>query len=597
LETEIWAGIPDRLRNFLVQVSLIGHLSVELLTLLEGKEKGLVGELERQSAYMRMDSNIGAYVIHPLFLEFLKTKQYSLPEKQRKKVYVVSGDWCAHNGFKIDAISYYEKAGIYQAIVTILDGYSVQMPLNIAQFAAPILDRAPADTFDKVEFLAEMHLRTHLCQGHWKKSLDLLQFYEAKFLERPEDDIVRNRTLAQLYVCWTYIRSLMSTTDDIFDAEIYMGKAIKCVSNLDGPGKFGPYYSGAWINYAGSSRKGSPDEFLAVVTRIGKNMPRSFFEIFIKGELELMRGELEFYRSDVNSALSLLTLSVKETRAGRQFSFLNRALYYTLRTAVSQGNFALAEQALKDIKAQQDEAVYLYRFIDYDIAVSWYYCFLGMPEKTSEWLQEDFSPYIHAAFIENFGNQIKARFCYATRNFAPLLAYIEEMKGRESILLGRVEMLAMEACVHYLMKDKERAFNSLRNAYENAHPNEIVMPFIEMGKDMRTLASAFLKTADNSIPKPWLEDIGRKSASYAKRRAQIIAEYAQAHRLTDIISISPRESDILKDLSQGLSRAEIASGHGLSINTVKMVINSLYSKLGAENVADVIRIATQRKMI
>jgi LuxR family maltose regulon positive regulatory protein len=597
LETEIWTGIPERLQKFLVQVSLIGHLSVELLTKLAGKEEDLIGELEKQSAYVRLDSYIGAYVIHPLFLEFLRSKQDSLSEKQKKKIYAVSGDWCAHNGFKVDAISYYEKAGIYQAIVTRLDGYSVQMPLNIAQFAAPILDKAPADTFDKVEYLAEMHLRTYLCQGLWQKALDKLRFYEAKFLERPEDDIIRNRTLAQLYDCWSYIRALMSTTDDIFDFGIYTEKANKYASILEEPGKFGPYYPGAWSNYAGSSRKGSVDEFAAAVINIGKNMTRDFYKIKLMGQLELIQGELGFYRGDVNPALTLLTLSVKEARAGKQLSFLNKALFYTLRIAVSQGNFTLAEQSLKDIKAQQDKTAYMNRFIDYEIALSWYFCFLGMPEKASEWLQEDFSPYIHPAFIENLGNQIKARFCYATRNFAPLLAYIEEMKGRESILFGRVEMLAMEACVHYLRKDKEKAFDSLRNAYENAHPNGIVMPFIEMGKDMRTLASAFMKTADNSIPKPWLEDISRKSASYAKRRSNVIAEYVQTHRLTDIISITPRETDILKDLSQGLSRAEIASGRGLSVNTVKMVINSLYSKLGAENVADVIRIAAKHKMI
>jgi LuxR family maltose regulon positive regulatory protein len=385
--------------------------------------------------------------------------------------------------------------------------------------------------------------------------------------------------------------------DYIFDFGILTEKALKYTSTLEKQGKIGPEYLGAWSSYVGSSRKGSPDEFVATVISIGKNMTRDFYKIKLMGQLELIQGELGFYRGDVNSALTLLTLSAKEARAGKQFAFLNKALFYTLRIAVSQGNFTLAEQALKDIKTQQEKTAYLYRLIDYDIALSWYFCYLGMPEKTSELLQEDFSPYIHPAFVENLGNQIKARLCYATRNFAPLLAYIEEMKGRESILLGRIEMLVMEACVHYLMKDKERAFAALRNAYENAHPNEIVMPFIEMGKDMRTLASAFLKTGDNSIPKPWLEDIGRKSASYAKRRAQIIAEYAQTHRLTDIISITPRESDILKDLSHGLSRAEIASGRGLSINTIKMVINSLYSKLGAENVADVIRIATQRKMI
>jgi len=35
----------------------------------------------------------------------------------------------------------------------------------------------------------------------------------------------------------------------------------------------------------------------------------------------------------------------------------------------------------------------------------------------------------------------------------------------------------------------------------------------------------------------------------------------------------------------------------LSINTIKMVINAIHVKLVAENLADLIRIATERKMI
>jgi LuxR family maltose regulon positive regulatory protein len=443
-----------------------------------------------------------------------------------------------------------------------------------------------------------MHLRTYFCQGLWQKSLELMKYYEAKFLKLPENNIVRNRTLAQLYVCWSYIRSLMSTTDDVYDYDIYIERANKCLSSLDEPGKFGPYYSGAWLNPAGTSRKGSPDDVIETIVRVKEKVSRSFLKGFIAGEIEALRGELDFYRGNVNSALPLLTLAVKEARPEKQFAFIHRSLFYTLRIAVSQGNFAMAEQTLKEIKAQTNETAYIHRFMDYDISISWYYCFLGMPEKTSEWLQEDFSPYSHAGFTENFGNQIKARFFYATEDFTPLLAYIEEMKTRESYLYGRVEMLTMEACVHLKMKNKGKAFAALREAYENANPNEIVMPFIELGKDMSTLTSAFLKTAEeDSIPKAWLEDINRKSASYAKRRSHVIAEYAQVNRISDSINITPRESDILGDLAHGFSRAEIASSRSLPINTVKMVINSLYHKLGAENLADLIRIATNRKMI
>jgi LuxR family maltose regulon positive regulatory protein len=597
LEMEIWNSLSEQLQNFLVRLSLIDHLSVDLINQLAVKEEGFAAELEKQSAYVRLDSYINAYLIHPLFLEFLTTKQELLSEEQKRETYAVAGDWCARNGFRIDAISYNEKAGNYQSIVLILDGLSAQMPRDIAQLAASILDRAPEDTFDKVDFLAEMHLRTYFCQGLWQKSLELMKYYEAKFLKLPENDIVRNRTLAQLYVCWSYIRSLMSTTDDVYDYDNYIEKANKCLSSLDEPGKFGPYYCGAWLNPAGTSRKGSPDEVIECIVRVKEKISRSFLKGFIAGEIETMRGELDFYRGNINSALPLLSLAIKEARPEKQYAFIHRALFYTLRIAVSQGNFAMAEQTLKEIKAQMNETAYIHRFMDFDISVSWYYCFLGMPEKTSGWLQEDFSPYSHAGFTENFGNQIRARFFYATGDFAPLLAYIKEMKTRESYLFGRIEMLAMEACVHFKMKNREKAFAALCEAYENAYPNEIVMPFIEMGKDMRTLTSALLKEPENVIPKAWLEDINRKSATYAKRRSHVIAEYAQVNRMSDGVNITPREADILSDISHGLSRAEIASDRGLSINTVKMVINNLYYKLGAQNLADLIRIATNRKMI
>jgi DNA-binding NarL/FixJ family response regulator len=55
--------------------------------------------------------------------------------------------------------------------------------------------------------------------------------------------------------------------------------------------------------------------------------------------------------------------------------------------------------------------------------------------------------------------------------------------------------------------------------------------------------------------------------------------------------------EILTDLSHGLSRSEIAASRGLSINNVKMVINNVYEKLGVENLADLIRVAVERKLI
>jgi len=595
LETEIWDGIPERLQIFLVRLSLIAHLSVDLIAELADGDEELILGMEKQSAYVRLDSYINAYLIHPLFLEFLATKQDLLSEKQKRETYAVTGAWCNRNGFRIDALSYYEKIQDYQSIVKLFFELPLQIPLDISRYAAPIFDNVRLDEYYKVEYLAEMHLRTYMCQGLMQKSLELAKYYEAKFLELPEDNPMKKRTLARIYICWMYIRGLMAISDDIYDFDVYMQKACECVTSVD-PGKLSPHCPAMWIICVGTARKGAMEEYLEASARNQKIISRSNLRGFIAGESDLARGVLEFYRGAMEPAESFTVLALKKARENKQFGIIHRALFHSMRIAAAQGDFARAEQAVRETKALLDETEYHNRFTDYDLTLSWYFCFLGMPERTSDWLQENFAPYSYTGFLENFWNQITARYCYAARNFSPLLAYIEEMKTRESILFERIELLAIEACVHYKMKDKEKAFAALRAAYDDALPNNIVMPFIELGKDMRTLTSIFLKTT-NEIPQSWLEEINRKSASYAKHRSHIIAEYMQANRITAAPVITPRETIILEDLSHGLSRTEIASSRSLSVNTVKMVINSLYYKLGAENLADVIRIAAKRKMI
>jgi LuxR family maltose regulon positive regulatory protein len=596
MEAEIWDRISKGLQDFLICLSLIEHLSVEFVTLLAGKNKGLIAEMEKQNAYVHRDSYVNAYLIHPLFLEFLTAKQKTLSEKQKRATYTIAGDWCGRNGFNIDALSYFEKIRDYKSIVSVLSELPVQqIPSDIAKFAACICDRFPPEAFDTVDSLALIHIRTYMCQGLWEKAVTLAEYYEARFLKLPENDIFKKRTLGGIYYCLTVTRALMALTTDCYDFDRYLEKCISCIDNPANLPKMAIQTPGPWIIVVGSSRKGAPEEYIAALTRTATCLSRGFSGS-LSGEDELARGELKFYQGDMRAAEALVACSLEIAREKRQFEIEHRALFYTLRIAVLQGNYSRAEQALKGIKTQLGENEYANRFINYDIALCWYYCVLGLPDKVPDWLKDNFSPYGYACFIENFANQMKARICYLTRNYPPLLSFIRQMKKRESYLFGRVEMLAMEACVHYKMKDKNQAFAVFKEAYKTASPNEILLPFIELGKDMRTLTRVALKEGVN-IPKPWLEEINRKSALYAKRQSYVNAEYRRANGIEGGISLTPRELETINDLCHGLSRAEIAANHNISINTVKMVIGNIYSKLGAKNLADLVRIATERKII
>jgi DNA-binding NarL/FixJ family response regulator len=316
------------------------------------------------------------------------------------------------------------------------------------------------------------------------------------------------------------------------------------------------------------------------------------------GVSDLARGELSFYQGDVKAAEPLIVLGMEKAREYRQFDYVHRGLFYIMRIAALQGNRAKAEQALKDMELLKDEKEYYLRYITYDLALGWYNCFLRRLEMVPDWLRAGFAPYGHAVYTENYGNQIKALCHYLTKNWQPLLAYIEDVKRRESTLFGRTEMTALEACARYQMKDTAGALDALREAYETASPNDILMPFIVLGKDMRTLTSAAMRSPNCMIPRAWLKTVNHKSYSYAQQQANIITDYNKINNNAGIeVALSARETEVLRDLYNGLSKPEIAAKQGLSINTVKMVAKIIYEKLNARNIADLVRIAAELKLI
>ena len=163
--------------------------------------------------------------------------------------------------------------------------------------------------------------------------------------------------------------------------------------------------------------------------------------------------------------------------------------------------------------------------------------------------------------------------------------------------MSRIELKVLDALLHYQLKQRGRAFELLEQAYSLAKSNMIVTPFISYGKDMRTLTTGAIKDGVRDIPHAWLESINRKASAYSKRKANMISDYRAANHIEEGIPLTKRETEVLRDLSHGLSRTEIAASQDISTNTVKMIINILYEKLCASNLVDAVRIAAERKII
>ncbi|MDR1306987.1 MAG: LuxR C-terminal-related transcriptional regulator, partial [Treponema sp.] len=200
---------------------------------------------------------------------------------------------------------------------------------------------------------------------------------------------------------------------------------------------------------------------------------------------------------------------------------------------------------------------------------------------------------------------VKAKYHFAEKRFPAALAVLESWETRNSpwaFVLGRIEMKALEAVCRYRLKGREGAFAALAEACRLSGPNAIVMPFTELGKNMRALADAALKEQAPKLPREWLEKVRLSAAGYAKKLFAVTeSSRSPAARESSfdqgMPKLSRREMEVLTNLSQGMTQEEIAGIASLSVNTVKSVIRSVYNKLGAVNKADAVRIAASRGLV
>jgi len=597
IEAETWNPLSERLKLLFLRLSLTPHRSMDLVNILAGGDAGLISELKQQNAFVYYDRYTDSYRIHQLFLDYLQTKQNDLPNDAIQDAYATVADWCVKNGFIADALLCYEKMGDYQSIVSILFTSTVELLQKKSSIIEEIFNRAPEEVFDRVDFSAALHVHAVMCAGKMQQALALLRHYEAKYLSLPEESALKHRMLGYLYYLWGVLRIVMCATDDCYDFDVYFAKQHAWLQDFPiDPKCWYQHPTNLWSSFVSSSRSGAPQEYIDALTR-SMQYRHKWANGLGEGMDDLCHGELLFFQADMQEAELYLNRAIERARAYQQYEIISRALFFIMRIAVLQGDYTKLELALKNIERQLTNHEYSARFLTHNIVIGWYYSILDQQEKIPGWLKEKFTLHEHTNATEIFGNYIKTRYCYLARNYTDLLPYLEIRKQPGTVLYERVESLAMKACVHMKTNNTPAALSAVREAYETAQPNNIVMPFFELGKDMRGLIALAEKGPNCVLPRPWLHSIRHGAARYFRNQTLIISRYNKIHGINGKIILSPRENVILQDLHDGLSRKEIAAKRTLSVNTVKLHINSIYTKLGARNRADIFRMAADNNIL
>jgi DNA-binding CsgD family transcriptional regulator len=299
-----------------------------------------------------------------------------------------------------------------------------------------------------------------------------------------------------------------------------------------------------------------------------------------------------------------------------------------MRACLHDGDWAGVRAAERGLVQLLGVAEYANRHAHHDLYTSWLCIMVGHPEFAAEWVKQDAlddaaappggtappggaapcgGPGAYNALFSGFEDLVRARYLLATRRHHRLLALARSQDnsyGACGFLFGKVTFKVFEAVALYRTGARQEAFAALARAYALSRANGIDMPFIESGNDMRALGGAALLAREagtggavGGVPGDWLRRVVRRSATFVKRLAYAGAEFRKARNLSSGVRLSPRESQLLADLCQGLSRMEIAESRRMSVNTVKSTLQMIYAKLGAENNVDAVRIALSRGLV
>jgi LuxR family maltose regulon positive regulatory protein len=611
LEDNVFAAVPEELQRYLVKLSLFEQWPVELLqqtsaVLSEpyGFSAKLPAEMEKLGALIRYDYYLHGYQIHEVFLDYLREKQRELPKEEIQAICAIAARWCLENNLRMDAAINFERAGDYAGLAAIVDSFPRLIPRSAVPLLMDIIERLiqieDGDETDGNYIYLRYVVKGRLFVSlfHFDEAIAVFKESIRRFELLPPSPSAF-RVLAE---AWNYMglihlfRYRFGATEDykicFKHAEDYYRRhpwplsgfmTICTVSTY--PCQVGPHIGEGEFARRVHSFSSSMDTWADSLSG------------YFSGLDDLARAEFAYYQGDLNAAEQFARSAIIKAREQNQYEVEHRALFFLMRINLHRGGVEELLAAWKQMDPLLEVAEYTNRYAVNDVISGWMYTQLKEQHKTPSWLRGRFETIELYSIAHNFEAMIKAKYLYAERQFDSVVSFLNLEKhktGLRTYLLGMLEMDSLKAAALCQLGEEAEAAALLETSYRKAILNSLTMPFIELGYDMRPLAAAAL-SAGSAISPSWLEDIRSRASAYGKNLFAIAEQFRSQNQDGaggTKIFLTSRERAVLRGLSQGLTREEIASGIGQSLSSVKSLISSACEKLGAVNRADAVRIAS-----
>jgi LuxR family maltose regulon positive regulatory protein len=602
---EFFFAASAELKKYLIKLSLIDNPLLDLMAELAGEgpatNRGVLEEMRGISSLIHFDADSNGCRIHRLLREYLRGKQGELSPEEKRDLYLRAARWYGDNQLITEAVGYYEKAGAYDKIIDLVYTLPISLPEKTIDFLLAVFDRAPRELYEQEGSAPVLYTRLLMTRGRMEEAAAAARRCIARLEGQPPSPFSA-RVLSGAYNNLGFIGMITSLYTGEYQFAASFEKAHGYASwgdyRLRNPAIIASI--NAYTCRVGDAARGGPERYIAELDAAEPHIMATLGGAFA-GFADLARMELAFYRMELEEAEMFARRALFKAQKWREYEAQNRALLYLLRLHTAMGNYEGVEEVFKLLDAILQTADYSGRYIFYDIVTGWFFAHTGETRRIAPWLKKDFEAQQFNSVMSGLETQVRIRMFMAEEQYAAALACMESpgSRGIGAFLFGRVTLQILRAIGQYRTGDTARALESLERAYLLAEPNALDMPFVEMGESLRVLAGEALKAGTTAIPPGWLETIRHGASAYGKRLAAVTARFRgdEKKAAPPGVFLSRREQTVLRGLSQGLTREEIARDENLTLNMVKTLIAGLYDKLGAINRADAIRIAAEAGII
>lgn len=598
-ENRFFSNYPKRDQKLLVKLSMLSSFTKDFaLDLYDNNNITELHTLENHVFIMR-DPTLGHFSFHHLYDLFLQNKMYILNEEEKRQVWKKAAEYYSSSGNLIEAITCYRKCGDHINMLRIISDYVKQQSRISPENAAFILEH--------LNLLADDEISDHP-EADYLRALLYLHILELdrseKILLDMEQDLLARGTakdtalLGEVYSTIGAIH-MMKTQEDFGD---YYKKATICLpggTNYQQWGKLNTYNN---HNFSMLDNQPGAKERMERAVHYGAYWMSKFLHGSMSGIEHIFSAEKSYLSYELEDAQQYAYQTIYKAEHYAQHDLVCNSYCLLARIALMQGNLTELDKQIKTITdyAGRYEISVLKEIRD--MALSWYYIKLHDHKRLTKILYPPDSLSDKPILTYGRSQIVYANFLIRTGEYAKLVGTLEYPKGlylSKGIWPDRICLYIMLAIGYRHLGKHEKSVEALWKAYDMSYHNGLITLFIEAENQMCDLIDLVRQQHTYEFDSQWLDVIYNQASAFCDRLASARAVYKKQNPVKSIGNspLTKRETDILQDLSRGLTREEISVEQYISINTVKTFIRNIYNKLDAANRAEAVSIAISRGYI